>query len=61
MAEMVERDVWIPVKHPLSGKRVNVRAMACDRLVSEAEAEQLAALFSGPPQVDEREDPQGPA
>ena len=44
--ECIEFDVWVPVRHPLSGERVNVRAIVHERIVSPDAANDLEALFS---------------
>ena len=39
-------DVWIPVNHPLTGKRVNVKATKWDRYLSEDEVADLEGHFA---------------
>ena len=45
-AEVIERDVWLPVINPWSGKRVNVRSIACDRLLHEKAVTELESHFA---------------
>jgi hypothetical protein len=37
----IEYDAWIPIQHPLTGERVNVRAMVHDHLLAPAEVADL--------------------
>jgi hypothetical protein len=55
MTQEVTRDVWVPVMHPVTGKRVSVRGMATDRLVTVAAASELEAMINGDSAPDERD------
>lgn len=51
--EQVQRDVWVPVKHPVTGKRVNVRAMASEQILTEQEAAELEQMIGDLPDPDQ--------
>lgn len=46
--DVIERSVWIPVVNPWSGKRVNVRAVASERLLVPEEIAELQDHFALP-------------
>ena len=48
----VDIPVWVPVRHPLTGERMNAKARFHDHLLSASEAEALNAWFDAPSPVD---------
>lgn len=46
--ECIEFDVWVPVIHPLSEERVNVRCTYHDHSILAPEAQELTTLFELP-------------